>query len=459
MKGLLCLMLCLLGCGSLVQSTREDDERMTEDYRDKFRHAFQVANISTVSVDSIVGTVGIPDFNCELNANEPTSIHDLSPLFVDVVAAMGDSVTAGWGAGARNIIEDLIEYRGLSWSIGGDKDLTEVATLPNILRVFNPDLYGFSIKTGKPWSPNARLNVAVSGAVTSGVLGQAETLVNKMKDEGITDDDWKVITLWIGANDLCAIKDDGIPPHELASRYVANVGEALDYLHSNVRRAFVNVAEMIDVADLHIVNGIMCSIVHPLACGSITSEKMREKVTNTVNYYNLGLGELVATGRYYDRDDFTVVLQPFFTETQVPRLDNGGADKSYFAPDCFHFSQKGHAVGARYLWNNMFEPLGQKTNSIDWKNEEPLTCPADCPYFATHKAPCNRGGVGLLNANSNDKGSPHSTNLLAILVGTGVGVFLVAVAAVAVAVGVVRVRRRNRVRGPTEKMQLLSFKS
>lgn len=32
-----------------------DDERMTEDYRDKFRHAFQVANISTVSVDSIVG--------------------------------------------------------------------------------------------------------------------------------------------------------------------------------------------------------------------------------------------------------------------------------------------------------------------------------------------------------------------------------------------------------------------
>lgn len=64
-----------------------------------------------------------------------------------------------------------------------------------------------------------------------------------------------------------------------------------------------------------------------------------------------------------------------------------------------------------------------------------------------------------MNADSNDQDSPHSTNLLAILVGTGVGVFLVAMATIVVAMGVVRVRRRNRVRGPNEKMQLLSFKS
>jgi hypothetical protein len=32
---------------------------------------------------------------------------------------------------------------------------------------------------------------------------------------------------------------------------------------------------------------------------------------------------------------------------------NGLADFSYFSPDCFHFSQKGHEAAAVELWNNM----------------------------------------------------------------------------------------------------------
>ena len=32
---------------------------------------------------------------------------------------------------------------------------------------------------------------------------------------------------------------------------------------------------------------------------------------------------------------------------------NGQPDKSYFAPDCFHFSTKGHKEMAVALWNNM----------------------------------------------------------------------------------------------------------
>lgn len=29
------------------------------------------------------------------------------------------------------------------------------------------------------------------------------------------------------------------------------------------------------------------------------------------------------------------------------------ADLSYFAPDCFHLSEKGHKAAAEALWNNM----------------------------------------------------------------------------------------------------------
>lgn len=31
----------------------------------------------------------------------------------------------------------------------------------------------------------------------------------------------------------------------------------------------------------------------------------------------------------------------------------GKPDKTYFAPDCFHFGIKAHAVAAKELWNNM----------------------------------------------------------------------------------------------------------
>lgn len=34
-------------------------------------------------------------------------------------------------------------------------------------------------------------------------------------------------------------------------------------------------------------------------------------------------------------------------------LKDGRPDRSYFAPDCFHLSQKAHTLMARGLWNNM----------------------------------------------------------------------------------------------------------
>ena len=55
-----------------------------------------------------------------------------------------------------------------------------------------------------------------------------------------------------------------------------------------------------------------------------------------------------------------MVVQPFFLNTTLPRLLDGSVDMSYFAPDCFHFTQKGHRAIALALWNNMVEPLGKK---------------------------------------------------------------------------------------------------
>ena len=86
------------------------------------------------------------------------------------------------------------------------------------------------------------------------------------------------------------------------------------------------------------------------------------------------IAKLVDGGRYDTTDDFTVVVQPFMIGMHLPKLVSeedpnhlpllintlqltqpGGdkPDKSYLAPDCFHFSAKGHTEGALGLWNNM----------------------------------------------------------------------------------------------------------
>lgn len=41
----------------------------------------------------------------------------------------------------------MLSFLGVSWSIGGDHTFEKVPSLPNILRLYNPNLKGFSTKT------------------------------------------------------------------------------------------------------------------------------------------------------------------------------------------------------------------------------------------------------------------------------------------------------------------------
>jgi hypothetical protein len=108
------------------------------------------------------------------------------PGDIDVIAAMGDSLTAANGAKANTIIGVLLENRGVSWSIGGENsDITKLVTLPSIylrkkrslqaklfliiykiqdiLRQYNPNIHGYSTDTVGVGSDMAGFNIGFPG--------------------------------------------------------------------------------------------------------------------------------------------------------------------------------------------------------------------------------------------------------------------------------------------------------
>lgn len=75
-------------------------------------------------------------------------MHRLRPGDIDIVAGMGDSLTAGNGIVANNLLHVIHENRGMVWSIGGQGNWLQYVTFPNLLKEYNPKLYGYALKDG-----------------------------------------------------------------------------------------------------------------------------------------------------------------------------------------------------------------------------------------------------------------------------------------------------------------------
>jgi hypothetical protein len=121
-------------------SGNEEEEIISVEFKDKFKEAFKKAekelkisdttNITTWDMEG----KGTP-FDCKLfppTVTKPSTVHELTPYDIDVVGALGDSITAGYGAAAECFPDFMIQYLGVSWSIGGDEDLSIVTTMPSI---------------------------------------------------------------------------------------------------------------------------------------------------------------------------------------------------------------------------------------------------------------------------------------------------------------------------------------
>jgi phospholipase B1 len=323
-------------------------------------------------------------FNCPpvpRSAIRPTSVHKLTPGDIDIVMALGDSLTAANGADASIITGVVNNYRGLSWSIGGEyydstgnpnNDVTQHFTLPNALKRYNPKIKGWASGIANfeedSNDGHANLDMGIPGAKAVNLTYEAQELIKQLKnsDEYDFEKDWKMLTVFIGGNNLCQFCVD---ERSVPASYASDITAVLDLLHEQVPRMFVNLVTIFSIAQIAALgnNLYTCKKAHECFCwcGLDTSLKSNIRLTTYNGLYKDKLWDLILRERYETRDDFTVMLQPFFEETTVPQLEDGTFDLSYFAPDCFHFSVKGHNAAGKALWNSLFEPFAQKSRMWD----------------------------------------------------------------------------------------------
>jgi len=374
----------------------------------------------------------------QVSPEEPASVHHLRPSDINVIASLGDSITAAFGAESRSILDLFKEFRGVSWSGGGQSDYNTIVSMPNILKHFNPDLYGYATGTGGPNTETAVFNIAVSGAVAEDLPAQARQLVDLMSTSSAINftSDWKVITLWIGGNDLCAACNE--PDRYAANMYEDHLLTTLTILQT-IPRVYVNLVQMLDITRLHEVQVGLCDSYHKTVCPCVQkSDESRALVSSYATQYQEVANAIGKMGRF-QTDTFAVNIQPFFINTQIPKLPDGAPDRSYLAPDCFHFAQKAHAVAAVALWNNMLEPDGTKQTS--WLVGQVPRCPTpNQPFLCTPTNLC--GASSGVTAHTPTGGlAPPPT--LTVEQRTMLGLALVLIVAVPAAV-VVYLRSRRR---------------
>ncbi|XP_035465498.1 phospholipase B1, membrane-associated isoform X2 [Scophthalmus maximus] len=335
-----------------------------------------------------------PMFNCpdmSPSPTVPTSVEFVKAADVKVIAALGDSLTTAIGANGSTILSVPFEFRQVSWSIGGYGTYQNVITLANIFKLFNPELLGPSpVRTmhGRPATVNETgFNFAVTGHNTLNVSDQIRHMIDTFKSyPGLNfRDDWKVVTMLIGMNDICDYcKDKTLFSPDNFIHYMT---DALDMMMNEIPRTIVNVVQILHMKPLREVQRptLGCQLQKSFCSCLVLPEENSPELNELVEInheFQRKLEKLLHSDRFF-KQDFAVVLQPYLEKSEPPRLPNGTLDLSFFTADCFHFRVKGHEELAKGLWNNMFQPEGGKESIKSFTEPVKLICPPEVRRILT----------------------------------------------------------------------------
>jgi len=350
----------------------------------------KIVALLCLSILPVFGQYNLTGWNCPPlpPRNVSSSILDLHPSDIKVVMAMGDSITAAFG-----IMGSWNESRGHSFSMGGDDG---AVTLPNILKVFNPSLVGYSTGDsaaevchgvscpGLHFYPDQDgNNAAKSGSMIFDMVSlQLNYLIRQVNQKPNMDvaQDWKVLTIMIGANDLCAscaFNLSYLSPDD----YENNLMGTIERIRTSLPRTFVNLVPGFNISqayDLSVRSSRCHNVSRPLfiSCDCLfdpAAGAVRQAIDAQMSLFNQ---RAVNVATYYQRkayDNFAVVVQPFPNNTHISDLPTSFLSRL----DCFHPSRLGQEALAIALWNSMLTPAAYKQSYLNM-SDTPI-----CPTAST----------------------------------------------------------------------------
>nr|CAI5857247.1 unnamed protein product [Callosobruchus analis] len=279
----------------------------------------------------------------------PTTAHQVRPGDIDVIGAIGDSITAGMGTSATDLLQLIVDDRGKSFSGGGEGNWRTTLTLPNILKVFNSNLVGFTTKPSLTIEKSSSFNVAEAGAISADTPHMTELLINRMKtDPGVNiTHHWKIITMLIGANDFCLEVCYEKNPYNVLEKHRAHLQQALRSLRDNLPRTIVVIVPppfirpVVEFKDRPPVCRMMHSFLCPCLAG-LAYRNQRAIFDDVMRKWQL-LDIEIANSHEFDLEDFTVIPLNMTLNYTFPKHPDGRTNYGYLSSDCFHLSERGHA--------------------------------------------------------------------------------------------------------------------
>lgn len=321
----------------------------------------------------------------------PKTVNQLEASDISCFGVIGDSVTAGFSLESHSLAKDLFEYRGKSFSIGGEPNFR---TIPNIFSKYNPSkkcaAYGstfithsliqyptssytnYKIYSDVFYQTNSEFaiqekneincNVAISGALSNQVLKMWNQLFQEWNTHNCQDD-WKLLTVMIGANDICQYCLTGY--NNTIQTYIFNLDQLFNNIIQDVENTFVNVVSTFNVGLTADWQNKECEFIHqlinecPCILGRDKKGNYKEIVKKLYQDINSLLYPLV---KKYEEigllRNVKFVIQPIMEDFQI-------YNSSYLSSfDCFHPSEFGHELMATILWNNMFLPPDKKIKNM-----------------------------------------------------------------------------------------------
>lgn len=185
------------------------------------------------------------------------------------------------------------------------------------------------------------LNAAQSGARSDNLMHELDYLLKQLDDAYgkaiIAPSDWKLLTLFIGSNDIC---HSCTSPSSRPEAYAMNVRDAIERIRLNIRNVYIQIGKSITWLYLLTDNnnmpfrigqvGVMrveqifvqtkaypkyCEpfprstfVLHNYECECAHTQANRTIMANFTPQYNLQLQQIVQS--YAPNDTFAVVYQP-----------------------------------------------------------------------------------------------------------------------------------------------------